>query len=294
MAITLLNRLYEGGSERFQDAFVRFFAHAGAPPRDFIWQVRVGGYRVAVPVRRDDLRSWQFAQSYQWHDRALRRAEATLLELVSREDRLFDVGANLGLRSIYALAQGRPVVMFEPNVELRAFTEELLRRNGFRNWVLENLCLGSTSGRVTFYVSASSYLSSLDRQHAAHDGEIRACEVSIVTLDHYVGGAPRERSFSVIKIDVEGHELEVLRGANDSLARFRPVVLLEVRAANRDPVHAFLSQRGFIARAIVEGERSPLATLDCATLHKLPTWNFLYVPAEKADLLAALEREFAS
>jgi hypothetical protein len=63
-------------------------------------------------------------RAYQWFDRSLRRIESELFNRLPATARLFDVGANMGLRSLYAMSQRRPVTMFEPNIELRGFTEE--------------------------------------------------------------------------------------------------------------------------------------------------------------------------
>ena len=208
----IVNLAYERGPPGVQNLFVRLISQAPASALE--WTIELAsGARVVVPVRPGDLRGWQFALSYKWHDRGLRRTEAALLELVPRSGRLFDVGANMGLRSIYALAQGRPVTMFEPNPALRAFTEALLLRNCFGHCAIENVCVGGHEGTAKFYISRTSYQSSLDRAHASRDGEVKEIEAPLTTLDHYIAADPSARSCAVLKIDVEGAELEVLSGA---------------------------------------------------------------------------------
>jgi hypothetical protein len=75
--------------------------------------------------------------------------------------------------------------------------------------------------------------------------------VDAVTLDDYV----RERGLSrvdVVKIDVEGHELAVLKGAVATLGRYHPLLLVEIRSeflrqagTSRDAVYAFLKELGY-------------------------------------------------
>src|SRR4051794_24767259 len=77
--MALANRRFETGSNLVQDAFVRVFSLV-APSRDFTWNIQIGDRTVITPVLRDDVRSWQFALSYKWHDRALLVVETALLD----------------------------------------------------------------------------------------------------------------------------------------------------------------------------------------------------------------------
>ena len=55
-------------------------------------------------------------------------------------------------------------------------------------------------------------------------------------------------SCAFLKIDVEGHELEVLEGAAKTISRTRPRILVEVRKKNEASVEAFLRNLGFRQR----------------------------------------------
>lgn len=290
------NLVYEHGTPGIQNLFVRLIAHAGVPDNALEWTIELAsGARVVVPVRPGDLPGWQFAQSYKWHDRGLRRTEAALLELVPRAGRLFDVGANMGLRSIYALAQGRPVTMFEPNPALRAFTEALLLRNHFERGLIENVCVGGHEGTARFYVSRSSYLSSLDRAHAAGEGDVQEIEVPVTTLDRYVAADPSTRSCAVLKIDVEGAELEVLSGAAKVLETLRPCILIEARARTTNQVNEHLSKTGYLGFGIAERESGILLPVDArggvTAAEGEGSSNFLYLPMERTTWAKELVRK---
>jgi len=298
-ALRVANIAYERGTPGMQDMFVRLISHAGVPANALEWTIELArDARVVVPVGPDDLHGWQFAQSYKWHDRGLRRTEAALLDLVPRSGRLFDVGANLGLRSIYALAQRRPVTMFEPNPTLRAFTESLLLRNRFEQCVIENVCVGAHQGVARFYVSRTSYLSSLDRAHASGEGDVEEIEAKVTTLDRYVADDPSARTCAVVKIDVEGGEIEALRGATQVLRTLRPCLLIEARAATSVEMHDVLSTAGYFGFHIAEREWGILDALDprgaSTATQDAASSNFLYLPNERAAWANELVRKLGA
>jgi hypothetical protein len=66
--------------------------------------------------------------------------------------------------------------------------------------------------------------------------------VEIVTLDEVLG----EPRIDVIKIDVEGWELDVLRGATVTLERHRPLLYIEAMQNQFDAVRAHLSAAGYV------------------------------------------------
>jgi FkbM family methyltransferase len=125
-----------------------------------------------------------------------------------------DVGAHIGTISIPLAVQGANVVSFEPNPEVFA----LLEKNATLNGVVidaRKRGLGAKRGRAILNEGGKGNAGS--RSLTEGDGDI---EVSL--LDDEV-----ERA-DVIKLDVEGMELMVLRGAEKLLRRSQPVLLLEI------------------------------------------------------------------
>lgn len=134
---------------------------------------------------------------------------------------VFDVGANRGDYITLALetSQLRPVVIhaFEPS---RIAFENLCSRWGSRDEVVLNrLGLGKSRGMCSLYADApGSTLASLSKRDLRHVGLAMnySEEVLVETLDSYCL-ATQVHTIDVLKVDVEGHELEVFKGAEGLL-----------------------------------------------------------------------------
>jgi FkbM family methyltransferase len=102
---------------------------------------------------------------------------------------------------------------FEPS---RAAFSELQQRFGAQSGVkLNNFALGSEAGeRPLYYDRAGSELGSLYARQVGHHGTTFTGSelVRVRTLDEYCGAQAVQR-IGLLKLDVEGHELEVLKGA---------------------------------------------------------------------------------
>ena len=141
-----------------------------------------------------------------------------------------DVGANLGQYSVVmaqALRGDGFVLAFEPNP---LAYEELLRGVRRMRILPMPLALSSQAGTSTLTVPTDEdgelqiQLGSLS--HREGGGGSRQFEVRVQTLDAYLPLI--EAPVSVIKVDVEGFELEVLRGAKGLRERERPPLVLEI------------------------------------------------------------------
>jgi len=152
-----------------------------------------------------------------------------LLALAAPNSVMFDVGANIGLMSLPMLAE-RPtcrVISFEPSANVLPFLQRTVAESPYRDrWTLMPKAVGAQSGRLTFNLSSPEN-SVYDGIQATHRAEsVRQVEVDVTTVDEtWTGlGSPR---ICLIKCDVEGAELDVLKGARACLQTERPAVLLE-------------------------------------------------------------------
>jgi FkbM family methyltransferase len=153
-------------------------------------------------------------------DWMLRAALATAL---ARDSVAVDVGSHAGsvLRDILQIAPDGHHVAFEPLPRLVAAL-----RSSFPDTDVRELALSDTTGTASFVhvVDDPAYSGLKEREYPAGVGDVREeVSVKLARLDDEIGDL--EPDF--IKIDVEGAELQVLRGAVDTLTRCRPVVWFE-------------------------------------------------------------------
>lgn len=157
---------------------------------------------------------------------------AFVLHALRPDDLFVDVGANVGSYTILAAAAvGARCLSFEPIAANVRHLEQNLRLNGVEGRVeVRNLCVGERVGRVRF----TSGLDTANHVVVDGDGEA-AIEVEVVALDEVLA---QEARTLVVKIDVEGFELAVIRGARAVLTRPSTLaVVAEVSAACRQYGH---------------------------------------------------------
>jgi FkbM family methyltransferase len=151
---------------------------------------------------------------------------------------LLDIGANIGWHAV-RWATSRPdicIFAFEPSRN----TAELLRRNVIVNGVEAQIrhipsAVSDTIGALEFHECEDSGYSSL--KDTKRKKVIATTTVPVTTVDSFVKDE-RLSHVAAIKIDVEGLETEVLRGATDTLSRWSPEMLVEIyggQASNPNP-----------------------------------------------------------
>lgn len=134
-----------------------------------------------------------------------------------------DVGANIGMITLimaWATGPGGKVISFEPEAIPRSNLEKMRHLNGLA-WVeVRDQAVGAEAGQLTFHVSDIIGHSSL---YALPETEgSREIQVEVVRLDTV---APAQR-MDVVKIDVEGAELDVLAGMSGLIAKNKDLAIV--------------------------------------------------------------------
>jgi FkbM family methyltransferase len=144
-------------------------------------------------------------------------------------DVVYDVGANAGwhtLRLARLVGPKGVVHSFEPTPHDQALLALNLAVNRISTVVIEPLALSDVEGTVPFATFTSPGVNRIAGTDLPADALV--IDVEATTLDRFVFDRGHDPP-TFIKIDVEGGELSVLRGAARLLAEHRPVVVAEVR-----------------------------------------------------------------
>jgi FkbM family methyltransferase len=242
------------------------------------WLVDFAGRNLVLPLRRGFPLAWMAAVGFHGYDPELHDIYTRLVRSASPPRVFFDVGANYGLHSLRLLAHGARVISFEPNPECHAFFVECCRANGVSPDIVA-AAVGARAGWATLTVPVGrSYLGSIVPGVQAQWGrEVVSFRVPLTSLDGFA--AERGVVPDLVKIDVDGGELDVLHGARGLLASARPVVIFESwpSAAERRDMFDVLTAHGYRIHDVVVGGRR--AALTCEQFLASPATNFVARPA---------------
>lgn len=150
-----------------------------------------------------------------------------LLELGKQSQRFIDIGANMGFYSL-ALALENPelsVISFEPQPGVNKRLLENIELNELHNRVTSvNMGLGHQADELTMYIPKFTGTGGASFKNL-HEDEGDACQITVPvgTLDS-MGIAVAD----LLKIDVEGFELNVIIGANDLIVKNKPTIMAEL------------------------------------------------------------------
>jgi FkbM family methyltransferase len=170
------------------------------------------------------------------HDERSGLQKAFYAKLIQKSDVVFDVGANVGQRTAIFSDLARLVVAFEPQAECLRHLKSRFRFK--RNVQIQPVALSDSEGEAVIYQSSSHTISSMSEEFVNTVGKTvfadakwdRQITIKTSTLDQMIAryGMP-----GLIKIDVEGFELNVLRGLSQPAPflsfEFIPLAMDEVK-----------------------------------------------------------------
>jgi len=183
-----------------------------------------------------------------------------MLEHIKAGDVAIDCGANIGLHSCPLARHVGPtgrLIAVEPIDEVADRLSANVALNGLANVTLVRKAASSSNGTAEIFPSREK---SINRGQASlHPNQNVSPEgraVDVVSIDRLVTELGLDR-LDLVKIDVEGHELEVLRGARQAIERWRPILYFELLEENlssakvgSDELLAFVHALGYETRPV--------------------------------------------
>jgi FkbM family methyltransferase len=204
---------------------------------------------------------------------------ATLQKLVKPGDVAFDIGANVGAHTLglaKSVGANGEVYAFEPSDFAFAKLRANLALNpelAARTQTSQVLLASSDAETCPDQIYASWPLESQQSVHPKHRGRLVAVTGARVdTLDHFVERHRVDR-VSLIKLDVDGQELPVLRGGFNTLRRLQPTLLMEMSPyIHAEQHHSFSELINLLKEAgyrIADASRGKPLPLDASELERL-------------------------
>jgi FkbM family methyltransferase len=202
---------------------------------------------------------WQLG--YEIHRRKIDAPQvgmvASYLSRFGNPRTVFDVGVGFGTHELYAAFPASKFVLVEPLKDYEPTIAEICSKY---DCFVEYAAAGERSGTGTIYVDPLALELTTFGEHTSITSRGRSMEprqIRITTLDTIVAEHPELRPPFFLKIDTEGHELAVLRGATNLLAQTE-TVLAEVSIAPRfeggyrfEDMIEFMQDAGFELMSIV-------------------------------------------
>jgi FkbM family methyltransferase len=233
--------------------------------------------------------------------------ELTFHRALFRPGTILDIGAHDGLLTVpLAALPGARVVAFEP---LPPAMARLRTAVAGRNVTLHDCALGAIDGEITLEVPsvlgvAQEQWASVAKNYAA----IRQTDPRVDAITRHSVTQKRLDSFgfadvTAIKLDVEGAEEEVIRGAATTIRTCRPVMTVEIEERHRPrstrDVPAILAELGLVGFFWLDGWR-PVAAFDASWMQVASpspaefsasdpyVFIFYFVPPDRVEALLAL------
>jgi len=208
----------------------------------------VGKVKICCPMGGNLMTPYILREQQDWFEDEIK----FLREIVRPDTKFIDVGANYGLYSlsIANLCRDGHVWSYEPGSETAGYLRESIAANHFQNVTLIGKALSNKAGVGRLLTGDNSELNALTNI----DDQGRGEQVELTTLESESTHHDWKR-IDIVKIDAEGHELQVLEGGIQFFTAASPLVMCEIKASmNVDftPVN-FLLSHGYRAYRVIPG-----------------------------------------
>ena len=204
----------------------------GSYKRNWFWQdskKRIIRGKLNCFLMELDISGWSDRSTFflgRWYDL---KTQKLLKQVLKKGDEVVDIGANVGMFALTArhiVGSEGIVYSFEPNPEVRKKLNRNIEINRIENIKVYPVGLGEAEGQFVLYVP---YINAGEGSFGCFtDKEYQNSEYYKVPVDVNVGDNLLQESVPrLIKIDVEGGEVSVLKGISKLIDRHRPLIVAE-------------------------------------------------------------------
>ncbi len=246
------------------------------------------GYLMSLDLRDDNMRMIYFVGRH--YDLNM---QVAIDRVVSPGDTFVDIGANIGMTTLHAARRVGPtgrVIAFEPQPACCDYIRKAIEANGITHIELHNAGLAAAPGELTLNVIGGGTIMATFTPAAEGVRVRETIKCKVLVGDEVLAG--RVVGNLVIKIDVEGFELQCLRGLTATIDTHRPAVFTEVEpdhlrraGSSAEELFEFFHSRGYRAldvRIARRGLRWGSALTPVRTQSEMKSTDALWIPAEKA------------
>jgi FkbM family methyltransferase len=203
--------------------------------------------------------------------------ERFIREWIKPDAIVWDIGANMGLFALPAAlkANAGRIYAFEPDVELVYYLLRSLRlhQNSKLNISVACVAISNEDSLANFQISKfSRAMNKLESVGKWHEDQIVLEEMRLVPTMRIDTLVKALEPPTILKIDVEGAEVNVLEGGAATISAYRPTILIEGPNQLWDPMQAFFEKHRYVLFDGGTEDRSALSH---------PVWNTIAVPEEK-------------
>ena len=182
-----------------------------------------GAYEIVLPEHRAERPEWYTAKG--WEKKRLRRLRQTIQD--QKNPVVYYVGAEEGEMCALCSIWGAKVLMFEPNAKVMPNIKAIWQAN---NLPLDDLFFPGFAGNEIKDSQDFIKVSDIEGEVISNHGfkELQANNITHLPVTTIDAVAERFTPPTIITMDVEGAEFEVLKGSEKVIERYKPVILLSL------------------------------------------------------------------
>jgi FkbM family methyltransferase len=178
---------------------------------------QINGFDIRLPLR--------YARYYE--DNYERDTFGFFEKNIKPNQTILDIGAHIGLYSVFfskKLKNTGKVICFEPTPGTFSILKQTVELNHLENCKLVNAAIADKSGIMKFNLTTADGEGSNANSLVRTERSVNSTEVKVFSIDEY--RRSEELRIDVLKIDVEGYELNALKGAKETFLTDKPIGIL--------------------------------------------------------------------